>query len=261
MGAQEISWISLIFSLFLLIIPVILSKVYKLNIIKETFISVARMFLQLSLVGIFLEVVFDMNNPFLNILWLITMVAVASSSVISKSNLKFKIFFIPVFGSIIITLIFMLSYFNLVIIKVENLLEAKYIISIGGMLLGNFLKGNIIGMNNFYKAIQENEEKYLFSLGLGASRDEAIKPFIRDALIASINPTLVSIATIGLVALPGMMTGQILGGSSPLLAIKYQIAIMIAIYVTRITSVYLVLKFTINRSFNEYGVLKNKIWR
>lgn len=260
MEANNISWLSLILSLSLLIIPIILSKMYSLGIIKETFISIFRMFIQLFLVGLFLEIIFDKNNPFLTLLWLILMIGVATSSIIYKSKLKLKLFFVPIFLSIIINLGVMLIFFNVIIIETNNFFEAKYVISIGGMLLGNFLKGNIIGINNFYNAIKEKENEYLFSLGLGANQNEALKPFMRNSLKASIDPTLVTVATIGLVALPGMMTGQILGGVSPILAIKYQIAIMLLIYITRIVGVYLLLKFTINISFDKYGVLKKNIW-
>jgi len=79
---------------------------------------------------------------------------------------------------------------------------------------------------------------------------QAIKPYIKNALSASIRPTVSSMATIGLVSLPSMMTGHILGGSLPLEAIMYQIAIMIAIYVTRyiniLSSIFLCKKFIFN---------------
>jgi putative ABC transport system permease protein len=63
----------------------------------------------------------------------------------------------------------------------------------------------------------------------GATRREALTPLLRDALQASLAPQIASISTIGLVSLPGMMTGQILGGASPITALRYQIAIMLTI--------------------------------
>lgn len=66
-------------------------------------------------------------------------------------------------------------------------------------------------------------------------------------------------ATMGIVSLPGMMTGQILGGSVPLVAIKYQIAIMIAILASTIISISLSIIFTVGKSFNKYGVLLKSV--
>jgi len=92
-------------------------------------------------------------------------------------------------------------------------------------------------------------------LSLCGNRSEALSPYFKNAVASSVNPTLASIETIGLVALPGMMSGQILGGAIPLSAIKYQIAIMIAIMITRYFSAILVILFTAVNAFDEYDVL------
>jgi putative ABC transport system permease protein len=107
------------------------------------------------------------------------------------------------------------------------------------MILGNCLKSNVIGLQEFYYTLREQRDRYYFYLCSGAVRSEAIRPFFRQALHKAANPTLASIATIGLVSLPGMMTGQILGGSSPLVAIQYQIIIVLAIFAGTILSVFL----------------------
>lgn len=90
---------------------------------------------------------------------------------------------------------------------------------------------------------------------------EAVLPYFRNALITALKPTIASMATIGIVSLPGMMTGQILGGSPPQTAIKYQIAIMIAILMSVSLSVTLTIFFTMRSSFNEYGILKEDVFK
>jgi putative ABC transport system permease protein len=128
-----------------------------------------------------------------------------------------------------------------------------------GMILGNCLSGNVVGLERFYSALRRNEAEYLTFLLLGATRDEAIAPYFRDAVRAALNPTIAGMATMGLVALPGMMTGQILGGSEPWLAVKYQIAIMLAIFASTTLAVYLNLKLSIRKAFNELDVLRSDI--
>jgi putative ABC transport system permease protein len=209
---------------------------------KRIIISVTRMIIQLSLVGVYLQYIFDLNNNLLNVIYIIIMMLVASVSITNSTKLKKRKLYFPIFISMALPNLFMVLFFNKMVINLNNIFDARYIITIGGMLLGNVLSGDIVGINSFFKDIDENKNVINFDLALGATQIQSIKPYVKNALTASITPTVSSMATIGLVALPGMMTGQILGGSVPLEAIMYQIAIMIAIYVTRyiniLSSVY-----------------------
>jgi putative ABC transport system permease protein len=127
------------------------------------------------------------------------------------------------------------------------------------MVLGNCLRSNVIGINAFYYSLHLNTGRYQFYLASGATRAEALRPFVGEALKKSANPTLATMATVGLVSLPGMMTGQILSGSSPLIAIKYQIMIMVAIFSGTVLSVYLGILFTNRFVFVETDMLDESI--
>lgn len=232
-----------IFYLSLLIIPTLyVNHLLNVKMNKRIIISVTRMIIQLSLVGVYLQYIFDLNNNFLNVIYIIIMMLVASISITNSTKLKKRKLYFPIFISMALPNLFMVLFFNKMVINLNNIFDARYIITIGGMLLGNVLSGDIVGINSFFKDIDENKNVINFDLALGATQLQSIKPYVKNALTASITPTVSSMATIGLVALPGMMTGQILGGSVPLEAIMYQIAIMIAIYVTRyiniLSSVY-----------------------
>ncbi len=232
-----------IFYLSLLIIPTLyVNHLLNVKMNKRIIISVTRMIIQLSLVGVYLQYIFDLNNNFLNVIYIIIMMLVASISITNSTKLKKRKLYFPIFISMALPNLFMVLFFNKMVINLNNIFDARYIITIGGMLLGNVLSGDIVGINSFFKDIDENKNVINFDLALGATQIQSIKPYVKNALTASITPTVSSMATIGLVALPGMMTGQILGGSVPLEAIMYQIAIMIAIYVTRyiniLSSVY-----------------------
>lgn len=255
MNGEGISYLSIL-SLFFLIIPIIIIN-YKLNINinKKIFYVIGRMIIQLSLVGIFLQYIFNINNPIVNILYIIFMITVASYSAIKSCNLKIKKFIIPLFLAFIIPNIIVLLFFNTFVTKLNYLFDAQYMIPIAGMLLGNSLSGNIISINNFYKSIRENKNEYLYSLSVSGNKVEALTPYFKNAVLSSINPTLASIETIGLVSLPGMMTGQILGGAIPITAIKYQIAIMIAILISRYFSTVLSILFTAHKAFDDYDIL------
>ncbi len=261
MGSKDLSLLSLILALVLLVIPLLFNYYLSLNLGRKTAVAVARMCIQLFLIGIFLNYIFELNNIWLNFLWVLVMIIASTISVITSSNLQLKTFSIPIFMSIAIPVLLMLIYFNTLIVSLDNMLDAKYLIAIGGMILGNLLSGNIVGLNNFLNNIKKMERKYLAVLALGADRREALLPYIRESIQASVNPIIASIATIGLVSLPGMMTGQILGGSSPAVAVKYQMAIMIAIFVTRILSIFLALVMTIRIGFDRYDMLKRELFK
>jgi putative ABC transport system permease protein len=183
------------------------------------------------------------------------MIGVASFATIKSCGFKGKKFIIPLFFAFIIPNVIVLLFFNIFVIRLDNIFNAQYMITIAGMLLGNSLSGNIICINNFYKAIKENQNEYFYALSLSGSKIEALTPYFKNAVSASVNPTIASIETIGLVSLPGMMTGQILGGAIPLTAIKYQIAIMVAILIGRYFSGILSIIFMSFKAFDDYDIL------
>lgn len=259
-GAVDLSSFSMFMIGVLLLLTVLIVSLLRLGIMKNLLISTFRMAIQLVLVGFFLEFLFRLNNSWVNVLWFLVMVLVAVFSVLNNSKLNLKYFALPVFGALIFSNLLVVLYFNTFIAQISNIFEAQYIIAIGGMILGNSLRSNVIGLGDFYQGIHKQEHLYCYKLSLGASRFEAIRPFFKRSIILSIRPTLASMATMGIVSLPGMMTGQILGGSIPIVAIKYQIAIMIAILASTILSIALSLVFTFPIAFADSGMLNGKIF-
>ncbi|MEA3487039.1 MAG: ABC transporter permease, partial [Thermodesulfobacteriota bacterium] len=176
------------------------------------------------------------------------------------SSIKITKIAIPSFFSFSIATFIVIFYLNIFVIPLDNIFDARYLIVLGGMLLGNSLRGNIVGISSFYKNIRNDSKKYLYVLSLGSSQYEALLPYLRESVQLALKPTLASMATMGIVALPGMMTGVILGGASPEVAIKYQIMIMIAIVVSTIISVVLAILLTLRVCFNRYGVLRQNVF-
>ncbi len=259
MPANDISILGLMLCFILLLIPIAVSYYFKLQLIGATLESSFRMAIQLALVGIFLTFVFDLNSAIINIIWVMVMVIVASHNVLKNAELKIQSLIAPLIISFALTNMGMLLYFNSFIIDLTNVFDARYFIPIGGMVLGNSLRANIVGINDFCDQIQRNENRYLSKLSLGAEKHEALMPYMRKSLRNALKPTIANMATIGIVFLPGMMTGQILGGSSPLTAIEYQIAIMVAIYVTTVINVLMGLIILMYRGFDEYGMFRKNL--
>lgn len=217
--------------------------------------ALLRMTLQLSVIGLVLQYFFDLNNVYVNIIYVLFMITIAAHSMLKTTKLPYKTFGVAVWLSVVIPHYLVLLFFNYFVVGLDNVFEAQFLIPIGGMLLGNSLSGNILAISSFYTRIKDQEKQYYYTLALSASRSEALRPYFTYALRSSINPTIASMETIGLVALPGMMTGQILGGSIPITAIKYQIAIMVAIFVTRYFTAILAIFLTSKKAFDDYDRL------
>lgn len=261
MGAVDIKLQYLLIIYTLLIIPTIISIIYKLKIIKSMLIAVLRMTVQLTLVGLYLEFIFRYDNLWLNLAWVLIMITTAGVTVIRNANLKIRPFLPIIFIGLVTGSMAIVSLFILITIRPTPFYKASYLIPLTGMLLGNCLKGNIISLERFYYSIRKNETEYIGYLMMGATLKEAIIPYLREAIKPAIAPTISSMATLGLVSLPGMMTGQILGGSTPIVAIKYQIAIMIAILTVIIITTTLNILLSLKVAFNNYQVLRKDIFR
>ncbi|MFC1477117.1 ABC transporter permease [candidate division KSB1 bacterium] len=259
-NTPDISLFSMALCFLLLVIPAAMSYYLKLGVTRELVTAVIRMSVQLLLVGVFLEYLFDLNNPVVTTVWLIVMITFASYSVIKNSVLSRKLLLLPTLGALLLTTLTILAYFNAFIIRLDNIFDARFAIAIGGMLLGNAMRGTIVGVNDFYRTIKRDSNRYLYTLAQGATMFEAGSPYVRNSLNAAVKPSLASMATMGIVFLPGMMTGQIIGGSSPVVAIKYQIAIMIVIFTATILSIGLSILFTMRASFDEFGILRKEIF-
>jgi putative ABC transport system permease protein len=127
------------------------------------------------------------------------------------------------------------------------------------MLLGNCIRTNIFGLSSYYNKLQKEQTLYKYALANGATKKEALFPYMRNSLKTSFAPTIATMAVVGLISLPGMMTGQILGGSSPTVAIKYQIMLMITIFVSSILAVVLTIFISNKFIFDPFQNLKTKI--
>ncbi len=260
-AAPDISILRLLAAYGLLFIPLALSVFARLGLHKQLFISAGRMTGQLFLMSILLIYLFRWDHAGLNILWVIVMIFFACFSAMANSKLSFKRFLFPVFMAYFVGAGMVLIFFNGIVVAYENIFTARLMVVVGGMLLGNSLNSTIIGISNYYESIRKENKRYLYLLSLGAKQQEALLPFFRDAMHAAMKPFMANMATMGLVSLPGMMTGQILGGANPETAIKYQIAIVLAIFTAVTLSVALSVYFTSRRAFDSYGILKRDLFR
>lgn len=261
MNSADISIPNLAIGLCLLLIPIAVHIYYNTGQTKSIILSAIRMLIQLFLVGIYLKYLFVWNNAWINILWLLIMVGVCSIEMIGRVELNKKIFLPGVYASILFAVFVVIMYFLRFVIQLEYLFESRYFIPMCGSLMGNILGSNVIGLNSLFQGLNSGERHYYYMLCNGASREEATRPFIRVALRNAFTPTIASMAVMGLISMPGTLVGQILGGSSPDLAIRYQIMIIVLHFVCSTISIVLILNIAILQSLDGYGLLRPEAFK
>ncbi|MCP5449620.1 MAG: iron export ABC transporter permease subunit FetB [Gammaproteobacteria bacterium] len=202
-----------------------------LGVGRRVLVAALRGTVQLMLVGLVLKQLFAQANPALIGLIVLVMWSVAGWEVQSRQKRRYT----GPWGYGIGTLSLFLSSFSvtllalLVIIQVEPWYQPQYLIPLLGMLLGNTMSGVAIALDQLTRQAWDARGCIEARLLLGATWEEAIADLRREALRSGLIPIVNAMAAAGLVSLPGMMTGQILAGSPPLEAAKYQLLILFLI--------------------------------
>jgi len=260
MSIIDITPLRLASAYLLLAIPLGIMLWLRMPMLGQTLTAVVRMTVQLLFVGFYLQFIFDLNNPWITGAWVLVMIGVADVSIVNGCRLRFARLGLGLFVALLGGTVVPLLAFAFVILQGSSALDAQYLIPISGMVLGNCLRADIVGIHTFYESLKREEKAYLLSLAQGANLREALLPFVRNACQAALAPTVATISTIGLVSLPGMMTGVILGGGNPMTAIKYQIAIMIAIFAGTALTVILAIRLTAFRNITGRGTLDKAVF-
>jgi putative ABC transport system permease protein len=213
----------------LLLIPALLSIALKLGLESKLAIASARTVAQLALIGLVLEWVFALNRWYLVAPALLVMLVAAARAAVARSDRRFPGAYLWAFG--VLTLSSSVTAFSVteIVIGVEPWYQPQYVIPLVGMLLGNALTGISLGLDRLLNDIVKRRREIEARQALGAGNWRALLPWMQDAVRNGLIPIINSMMVVGLVSLPGMMTGQILQGAEPSNAVMYQILIMFMI--------------------------------
>jgi putative ABC transport system permease protein len=213
----------------LILVNVGLSWALRLGLARTLVIASLRMTVQLLLVGLVLEWIFALQRPWAILAIALVMASLASVSAVNRTRRRFAGVYRDAFVSIVGGAFVVTGLALNGIIRVEPWYEAQYAIPMLGMVLGNVLNGISLALDRFTEGVVARRHEIEALLALGASRWEAAHDLLRDALRVGMIPTINSMMVMGIVSLPGMMTGQILAGAAPADAVRYQIIIVFMI--------------------------------
>lgn len=213
--------LSLILTFSLVLLSLALSYKEKLGLEKDMLIGSLRAVVQLTLIGFVLKFIFALDNLFFTTIILMIMVYNAST-VAAKRGAGIEratlISFAAIFTGLVITLGGLMSFKAIPY-------EPSQVIPISGMVVGNSMVATSLLFKSLLTNFQTKREEVEVKLCLGAPPKEASLSLIRDSIRTAMLPTFDSMKTLGIVQLPGMMTGLILAGVAPETAIKYQIMV------------------------------------
>ncbi|NLX55390.1 MAG: iron export ABC transporter permease subunit FetB [Planctomycetaceae bacterium] len=189
-----------------------------------------RTVLQLWLVGLVLEWVFQVDRWYIVLALLTLMTLIAGITAGQRNRRRFPGIWFNTIVSLWAATWLTTAYVLLVVLQdTTSWYQPQYAIPLVGMVLGNSLNGTSIGLNSFTDTLVSHREQVEMALTLGASRWEAARTPVQHAVRTGMIPIINSMMVVGIVSLPGMMTGQLLSGTAPIAAVKYQIVIMFLI--------------------------------
>lgn len=241
------SYFTLSLTLIFVLIPLILSKAFKLGLEKDTVVATVRSIIQLLAVGYVLKFVFD-SSSLIYVFLMVTLMVVAATHNAQKKGASIQGITLKVAGTLVFVEVLtqgILIGFNI------TPPTAQYIIPISGMVIGNSMVLSILFLNRFTAEVESHQDQTELILSLGGTPKQAIHRQLIRSIKASMIPTIESQKTVGLVQLPGMMSGQIIAGADPIQAVQFQLLIMFLLLTTAsVTSIML--------GFLSYPTLFNK---
>ena len=250
-------YIEVLFSLVLVALAIGLTVWWKIPVQKDMSLGSVRAFVQLVAVGYVLKYIFDLESVPLIFLAILIMITVGAHTAASrvKKNIRgaFYIAFAAIISGSAVTLV------TMILLDIITF-EARYVIPLAGMIVSNSMNATTLTINRITSDINSNRLAIETALSLGKSWRAATLSFQREAAVAGMISVLNFMKTVGIVALPGAMTGMILAGAEPLDAVLFQIIVAyMLLSVTTISSI-VALEMSVRRFFtpNHQLVLRGR---
>lgn len=257
-SVMDLPLLNLALAYVFVLLLLLLSKARGIGRERLILLATTRMTVQLTAMGFVFMFVFDHPSWWLTLLMLAVMLFFAIYNAAKRvklplsRELKRLIALSMAVGYLVTAAVFLFA-----VLRVDPWFDPQYCIPISGMIIGNAMTGIALGTNKLCTGMRENRVMVENSLMLGATPEAATRDIVNDAFDSAILPTMNNMLTMGIVSIPGMMTGQILSGTFPLTAIKYQIGIMLAILGCTALAVILFVTLGYRTFFTETQALRD----
>lgn len=225
--AVDISYPGLLLSLSFVLLAGVSLLILQLNLHRDILWGTVRTVTQLFLVGFVLRYVFVLASPWPVLFIFAGMVSFAAGIIAGRVKNKEIPFLAPTVISMLLSYTFVTIVVTAAVVQVKPWYTPSYFIPLGGMIIGNSMNAIALSLERLFGDLRKQRDTIEMYLSLGADYREASADVFRKAVGAGMIPSINSMMGVGIVFLPGMMTGQILAGTDPLVAVKYQIVVML----------------------------------
>lgn len=258
----HLSWSDVFASLVLIVLAIGLLKRWRVKLEKTLLIGTFRTFLQLSVMGYLLTFFFQQRHWSVMVGLVLMMILIASYEGYRRQKAShIPHYFLIIVGSLLLTVTVVLGTILNFILEVKPWFYPYAMIPLAGMIIGNGLNSVTLATNRLMGELRHRERELEVYLSLGAPPRIAVQDCLREALRAALLPNINAMMMVGLVQIPGVMTGQILAGVDPLQAIRYQIMIMYMWVTTVILVDVLVLSLVYRQFFTDREQLRYNLLR
>ena len=256
-----ISDAQLLFAAILLFLAGGVSAFFRLGLLKSLAWGTFRCVVQLTAIGYALGWIFAVDRLELVLVIIALMCAIAARTATRRTpnvqDFPAALAFVALAASTYLVMVIVAA----VIIRAEPWYTARIVVPIAGMILGNAVNGIALAIDRLYSEVRFKRDQVEVLLSLGATPWEAVRDCVREAIRAGMTPIINSLMIVGLVSLPGMMTGQILGGVDSREAVRYQIVVMLMIAAAAAIGSMLLVGLSFRRLFTEDDALKPELLR
>lgn len=231
MSYYDLSSLDVTVAALLILINGAISFALGLGLEKRLLIAAVRTVVQLLLLGYVLKWIFGASHWLAIVGMMLAMSAIAGVSAVRRTERRYPGVWLTSMTAVMASswIVLGVALTGVISPAVWSSNPAQYAIPLMGMILGNTLNGISLGLDRLTQELTAHRPEVEMRLCLGANRWEAARPFIANSIRTGMVPIINSMMVVGLVSLPGMMTGQILAGAEPMAAVRYQIVIMFLI--------------------------------
>jgi len=249
-------WIGLGYLGLLLLACMALLAWRGLGQVRPLAIATARLVVQMMLLAVVLRAIIAANRPSIVLAVALAMLAAAAHTVGSRQGRGRWALRVEAFGAMAVGSAIVMTVSVRLALRVEPWHDAQTVIPMLGMILGNSVTAVALAADRLEATLKADRDLVETRLALGATSRQAATPALRAAVSAGLTPIVNNMAIAGIVAIPGMTTGQLLAGADVGQAIRYQILLYLGIAATIIISVLLLLAVRLRRYFTADDQLR-----
>ena len=251
----KLDLVDLVIAVGLMAIAIGLSTWERLGLELNLAMATGRTILQLLVLGYVLDFIFALDNVWGVLAILAVILTITAMVARNRISVKIPLVLPLVWGAILISTALTVIYTNFLIIQPDRWYEPRYVIPLAGIVLGNAMNAAAIAGELLVSTMNSQSVEIETHLSLGATPQQAVSQYRKQAIRSAFLPTLNQMMLMGMVAIPGITTGQLIAGIRPLDAVYYEIVIIFMVAMANLLTSILVTRGLYRQFFNSAAQL------